>query len=443
MAVIGKMKRILFLSTHDKDGGATAWFMNLARTLHRSGYEVAMVVKYKHTDEPFVFQIPPAPKKNGLQRLRRLASGKKTKRDIFFDSDPNYAFFPSETEMSAVVPVEQIVKAFGFIPDVIISGLTYELANTETLRRLHELWDVPVYMTAFDANVYTGGCHVIWECDKYLRDCADCPGIVNVGRRKEIADSFAVKLRNIKSANIGVMYASPWSLHNAMQSACFKDGRKWDIGMCIDTQLYTNKNREIAKQVFDLPSDAKVIFAGSADVRDKRKGVNCFFESLFVLWESLDAALRQKVHVLIAGRQVESLREQVSQLPPFHYACIDFISDTRLLSLAYQASDVFVCPSLEDAGPMMVAESLSCGTPVVGFPVGLMFDQSYVKNGVTGYVVSMNSKNEMAEAIAKIVVMDRTAYAAMSSACREVAEKGLSQSSFVNGFVEFARCLGK
>ena len=72
-----------------------------------------------------------------------------------------------------------------------------------------------------------------------------------------------------------------------------------------------------------------------------------------------------------------------------------------------------------------------------------MFDQSYVKNGVTGYVVSMNSKEEMAEAIAKIVVMDRTAYAEMSSACREVAEKGLSQSSFVNGFDEFARCLGK
>ena len=437
------MKKVLFLSTHDKDGGATAWFINLARTLHQSGYEVEMVVKYKHTDASFVYKIPPAPKKNKWQCLVNLLTGKKDKRDVFFESNPNYAFFPSETEMSAVAPVEHIARTCRFVPEVIISGLVYGLANTETLRQLHELWNVPVYMTAFDANVYTGGCHVLWECEKYRKDCADCPGVGSVERRKEIANSFAIKLKNIKAADIGVMYASPWSLHNASQSACFKDGRKFDIGMCIDTNLFSNKNRSVAKQIFDIPCDAKVIFTGSSDVCDKRKGVNYFFESLSDLWESLDASLRERVYVLIAGHKVEALRKQVSELPRFHYACIDFISDTRLLSLAYQASDVFVCPSIEDAGPMMVAESLSCGTPVVGFPVGLMFDQSYVKNGVTGYVVKAKSKEKLSEAISKIIMLEDEKYSKMSLACRDVAEKSLSQLKFVNDFGQFAKCLGK
>ena len=440
---MSSVKRVLFLSTHDKDGGATAWFMNLAQTLHNSGYEVEMVGKSKHTDVSFVYQIPLPPTMNKWQRLMNLFFGKKDKRDVFFESNPNYAFFPNETEMSAVVPVEHIKNTCRFVPEVIISGLVYGLANTKTLRQLHEFWKVPVYMTAFDANVYTGGCHVLWECEKYRKDCADCPGVGNMERRKEIANSFAIKSKNIKAADIGVMYASPWSLHNASQSACFRDGRKLDIGMCIDTSLFTNKNRNIAKQIFEIPCDAKVIFTGSTDVRDKRKGVNCFFDSLSDLWESLDASIRDRVYVLVAGHKVETLRKQMSELPQFHYACIDFISDTRLLSLAYQASDVFVCPSLEDAGPMMVAESLSCGTPVVGFPVGLMFDQSYVKNGVTGYVVKAKSKKELSEAISKIIMLDGVEYAKMSLACRDVAVKSLSQAKFVNNFDEFVKCLGE
>ena len=430
----GNKLKILFLSTYDKEGGATAWFMNLAQTLYDAGFEVEVVVKYKYTALPYVRCIP-LPKREGrIKRTLNELLKKNVPQDILYDSYPEYAFFAGESELSQVCETEKIVRACKFVPDLIISGLVFELANTQTLKELHELWHVPVYMTAFDANVYTGGCHVLNRCERYKSDCAQCPGIRKQERCGEVEASYAQKVRNIQEANIGIMYASPWSLQNALLSACFKDAPKFDIGMCIDTELFTNKNRNIAKQVFDIPSDAKVLFTGSADVRDKRKGVKYFFDSLSVLWETLDTKMRDKVYVLIAGRNVEALQKQVSQLPPFHYTCISFISDTRLLSLAYQAADIFVCPSTEDAGPMMVAEALSCGTPVVGFPMGLMWDQSYLQNGKTGYVVEMENAQQMGDAIKNILVLNEKGYTQMSHDCRSVVQEKLSREAYIKNF---------
>lgn len=430
----GNKLKILFLSTYDKEGGATAWFMNLAQTLYDARFEVEVVVKYKNTALPYVHRVPRPKREGRIKRALNELFRKNVPQDILFDSKPEYAFFVGESELSHVCETEKIVAVCKFVPDLIISGLVFELANTQTLKELHDLWNVPVYMTAFDANVYTGGCHVLNRCEGYKTDCAQCPGIKKKERCAEVEASYAQKMMNIQDANIGIMYASPWSLHNALQSACFKDAPKFDIGMCIDTELFSNKNRNIAKQVFDIPIDAKVLFTGSADVRDKRKGVECFFDALSDLWATLDEKLRDKVYILIAGRNVESLKEQVSQLPPFHYTCISFISDTRLLSLAYQAADIFVCPSTEDAGPMMVAEALSCGTPVVGFPMGLMWDQSYVQNGKTGYVVNMENSQQMGDAIKLILLLNEKEYAQMSHDCRSVAQEKLSREAYIKNF---------
>lgn len=431
---IGNKLKILFLSTFDKEGGATAWFMNLAQTLYDSGYEIEVIVKYKSTNLPYVCQVQNSKRENRVKRMLKKLIVKKVSRDIFFDSFPEYAFFARESETLRVCKTEKIVSACKFVPDLVISGLVFELANTQTLKELHELWHVPVYMTAFDANVYTGGCHVLNKCDGYKIDCANCPGLKKQERCTEVEASYALKIKNIREANIGIMYASPWSLHNASQSACFKDAPKFDIGMCIDTHLFSNKNRNIAKQVFDVPIDAKLIFTGSADVRDKRKGVKCFFDSLPILWDGLKSELKERVYILIAGHNAEALREQVNQLPPFHFVCISFITDSRLLSLAYQAADVFVCPSTEDAGPMMVAEALSCGTPVVGFPMGLMWDDSFIKNGNTGYVVEMENATQMGDAIKSILSLREKEYAQMSHNCRSMAQRKLSRDACIKNF---------
>lgn len=435
------MVKVLFLSASDADGGATAWFLNLAKTLHNNdNFDVAVIVKSKISFLDYVFSIRPASqKKNLFTRLVRIFT--RPKRDLFFDSKPNYCFFPEDTELKRYVSAEEIIKVCPFCPDIIVSGLTYGFVNTNTLSDLHNYWNAPVFMTAYDANAYTGGCHVLCKCRGFEESCENCPGISASTRKREVAISYDIKKKNISSAKIGVLYASAWSLDNIKRSSCFAHSLAFDIGMCINTDLYTNTNRDIAKQVFNLPSSCLMIFAGAVNLKEERKGSVYFIKSLTYLWDFLPKGIRERVCIMMAGNNIHSLDAFSAELPPFQYKFIDFISDVRLLSLAYQAAEVFVCSSLEDAGPMMAAEALSCGTPVVGFPVGLLYGQTVIRNASTGYVVESESSSQLAEAVAKILMLGESDFHIMSEECRNTAVQILSREAFISNFTHLAQCL--
>ena len=418
------------LSTHDVEGGATTWFMHLADVLHKAGYNIAVVVKYKKSSLPYVYKVKEIPKESKIKRIiKKYIVPQNT--DIFFATKPEYSFFPNETEFSNVYSAQQIMEVIPFSPDIVITGLTYELANTTTFRDLYLLYNAPVYMTAFDANVFTGGCHAFYACQGFQTNCADCPGLKDRSRNCEIEKSFSTKTLNIQQANIGVLCAAPWTKYHSQSSACFKNNPKCDIGMCIDTDFYTNVNRDIAKRIFNLPENSFVIFAGSANVSDKRKGFISFVESLKRLWDIIPSDRRNDVYVMFAGRNIEQIDKYIKSVPPFHIHYIDFISDFRLLALAYQASDLFVCASLEDAGPMMVAEAMSCGTPIVGYKTGLMFDQSIIRDGIEGYSVEMANHNELARVMSDIVMLSTENHKRMSDNCRLRAKELLSEDAFL------------
>ncbi|HAK12692.1 MAG TPA: glycosyl transferase family 1, partial [Chitinophagaceae bacterium] len=50
---------------------------------------------------------------------------------------------------------------------------------------------------------------------------------------------------------------------------------------------------------------------------------------------------------------------------PFDAQQLPFANTEQALAKYYQLADLFISPSIEDAGPMMILESLPCGTPVI------------------------------------------------------------------------------
>lgn len=423
--------KILILSTEDKDGGAVARTMNITNALHSAGYQIALLVKKKYSSLPYVYEVPAPSRHSRMRRVFTRIFG-HPKPDICRVSEPDHCVFYREDEMASVYPSDLIADYSPFTPTLVMACLTSEFVNTNTLLELQKRWDVPVLLDAYDMKVFTGACHVVWKCKGFEANCADCPAIANRDRRSEVAESFAIRKKNIDAGKMGVMIASEWSAEKARKSSLFHDKLIFDVGMCTDTDLYNNKNRDIAKRLFDIPEGSKVVFTGSEDIKTKRKGVQYFFKSLETLWHKLAPELREKVYIMLIGRSVEEMQAKVRDLPPFNYKLIPFISDNRLLALAYQAADVFVCSSQEDAGPQMVADALASGTPVVGFPTGIMYDQSCVINGETGYVVENNNVEQMGIAMAKIISMDSKSYMAMSKKCRTIALAKLSTCHTVN-----------
>jgi glycosyltransferase involved in cell wall biosynthesis len=106
-------------------------------------------------------------------------------------------------------------------------------------------------------------------------------------------------------------------------------------------------------------------------VASKRKGYHLLLEAV----ERLN--LRDRVTLCAVGsRSGTGTSDGIVELGQF--------SDDRLMSIAYSAADAFVIPSLEDNLPNAVIESLLCGVPVIGFPVGGIVDM--VQHGVNGFL---------------------------------------------------------
>jgi glycosyltransferase involved in cell wall biosynthesis len=104
---------------------------------------------------------------------------------------------------------------------------------------------------------------------------------------------------------------------------------------------------------------------------------------------------------------------------------LGYISDERLLSIVYSAADLCVVPSLQDTGPMIPMESMACGTPVIGFPAGMM--PEIVRDGVTGLVVPMGNAEALREGIRRMLLSPE-ALVGMRDQCRRAAVEQYSIS---------------
>ena len=67
---------------------------------------------------------------------------------------------------------------------------------------------------------------------------------------------------------------------------------------------------------------------------------------------------------------------------------------------AYNIADVTVVSSIEDNLPNILLESLSCGTPVVGFKIAGIKDN--IVNDFNGYLADLGNIDMLSKAIKKI-----------------------------------------
>lgn len=419
---------ILILSTGDVHGAYEAAY-KIAKFLHEVNYNVTLVVKHKTKSDPFIKQIIGNVNKQSI--FNRLI--KKTIRKLGFKENSNYEteaqyFFFTKDESIVNISAELILEQLNFVPDLIISGMTDGFCTTTTLQNLHKITGAKIYTWLVDMEPLTGGCHYSWGCKGYETDCQNCPAIIERGKKDKAHSNLMIKLENVKKANIKVLSGSQWVTEQARNSTLFKfQSQILCTNACIDTRILNGKNRAIAKQLLDIPSNAKVIFTGSWNVNDPRKGIKYYLDALQVLWNTIDSNLKENVYILIAGEHYQQT-DFLSKIP-FKKKYIDYIKDYRYLSLVYQASDIFVCASIEDSGPMMVSEALACGTPVVGFRMGNVY--SMVKNGFNGYVAELKNTEDLAFGLNVVLSLTDEEFQSYSKNSIDLIEKVASHNAVV------------
>jgi len=180
--------------------------------------------------------------------------------------------------------------------------------------------------------------------------------------------------------------------------------------LSINKDLFCPKNKVAIRKELGLPLNKKIIFFGAVSVTEKRKGFKELMEALKILYYNIEQP--SMIHVIIAGKNNDNFKD----ILPFSYTLLGYL-DHNNLPKVYQAADVFLSPSIEDSGPMMVNQSIMCGTPVVSFEIGVALD--LVRVGQTGYLAKISDSNDFASGIKQILELDDKAIKQMSEKCRE------------------------
>lgn len=415
-------KKILILSTGDVNGAYEAMY-KVAHIIKNMGHEVVMCVKHKTKNEDFIKTYRHQHFSSNQGLLTRVISKIKNKINPVqppkaLSTDRKYSFF-SKDELSENIHVESMLNIVGFTPDFIFTGMTIDFLNSTDLLNIYNATKAKIYNVTVDMNHFTGGCHFSWGCDGYIKGCDEnCPAITKEDERVTAKNNFERKYENAKKANFQIIAGSGLTLKQAQESKIYKDQKTiYNVNSLIDTKLLNNKNKSIAKKVFSLADDHFYILTGAQNMEDPRKGFSYLLEALEILDKELPVEQKERIVLLVVSNSVNEEFNRVT----FKKQKIDYIKDYRLLSLLYQAADIFINSSIEDSGPMMVSEALACGTPVVGFDTGVLTNM--VINDYNGYKAPLKDSEKLAEGIKNIFELNKDSYKTFSkNAVKQVEE---------------------
>lgn len=214
---------------------------------------------------------------------------------------------------------------------------------------------IPTVVTLHAEFWYTGGCAHALACERWRTGCGSCPRW-----RQETGSLFrdgtARSFRQMAQAFRGfgeklrVVSVSNWLRSRAEQSPVLQDLKHCVIGNGVDTDIFFCRPMQ--------KSARKLVFHATAMFSD-REG------HLKGGWAVLELARRMPdADFLVAGKY--QIKEQ---LPP-NVILLGQITDQRRLADCYNRADVTLVSSMRETFSMVCAESLCCGTPVVGFCAG-------------------------------------------------------------------------
>jgi glycosyltransferase involved in cell wall biosynthesis len=247
--------------------------------------------------------------------------------------------------------------------------------------------DRPVVWTFHDMNPFTGGCHVAFGCEKYMQDCADCPQLTGTPDRNYSKKNLRVKLNGIAPAeNLAVATPSKWLGETSMSSPMFGRFPHRVINNGLDSEVFRKQDQTQSRKELGIPQDKKVLLFVSDKIGRWYKGFRIILRTFGMLEKRPDILL---VSLGEPSGEANGAGRDILEL--------GFVSGEEKISKVYSAADAFVTPSLADNFPNTVLESLICGTPVVGFPIGGI--REMVDHGENGFLCDDTSAESLAKTI--------------------------------------------
>lgn len=239
---------------------------------------------------------------------------------------------------------------------------------------------MPTVITNHAEFFYTGGCAHAKECVEFQTKCLNCVEYKRqcnsryINRTKKNWEHMYQALHSIP--NLMMVGVSPWVLERMNRSSIAKDLKKCVIENGINTNVFYYDivdKQTVFRRILDDVSDEvkkKIEYADKIYLhvtssfsvkKDDLKGGYYFLELA-------QKNLYNKVLFVVAGN-VNVSSVQLTEFPP-NVLVLGKIDNQKILADLYRISDATLITSMRETYGMTCAESLCCGTPVVGFENG-------------------------------------------------------------------------
>lgn len=284
----------------------------------------------------------------------------------------------------------------------------------------------PSIFTLHDMWSFTGHCSYSYDCDRWKIGCGKCPypDIYPAIKRDSTRLEWKLKNWTYNRANLTIVTPSSWLAEQVKQSM-LNHLPIHHIPNGIDTEIYQPLNPEQGRSLLGIPPEKKVLMFAAHTPNDTRKGGKLLFEVL----KSLPESLRAETVLLILGDGGEAFAETVG----IQTLNLGFVRSDRLKAIAYSVSDLVVFPTRADNLPLVLQESMACGTPMVSFKIGGVPD--LVRPGITGYLAEPEDAKDFYNGIVQLLenqeLRDR-----MRQQCRKIALKEFSLELQAQRYIE-------
>ncbi|HEX9758728.1 MAG TPA: glycosyltransferase family 4 protein [Nitrospiria bacterium] len=367
--------RVLLVNTFDIEGGAARAMYRLHVGLQDLGLDSKILAQIKSTGDANVVG-PESYIKRGWALVRFVADGFPV---LLYPKRERTNFY------TAYLPDGLKQKCRSINPDVIhFHWLGGGGLRIETLPKLKK----PLVWTLHDMWPFTGGCAYDGECGRYRGSCGCCPKL-NSSRQKDLSSwIWNRKKKAWRNLNLTLVTPSKWLAGCARSSSLFNNYSIRVIPNGIDINRYKPIEKGVARNIIGLPQNKKLIMIGTLQALDEKRAGFSYMQSALV--RLAKNGLSDQTEVVMVGCSKPQPAPNFGLKTYF----VGRLNDDISMALFYSAADVFITSSLQENLPNMVVESISCGTPCVGFGVGGVSE--IIEHRTTGYVAQAGDWEDLA-----------------------------------------------
>jgi len=413
--------KILHLSTYDIAGGAAIAASRIHRAMKKADLDSQMLVLSKSSHDNLILSVSKFERKLYTPLRNRLESKLKgqIKQEYGWFSYAKCGVDISGFEafkQADIVYIHWVQASF-----ISLSGIEKIIKSGKRIVFfLHDMWHI------------TGGCHHSFECNKYKTCCNSCQMFAS-RKLKDISYIQFERKRKIfeKYNNISFISPSQWLTQCIRESPFSINKPVARIPVPLDFSVYKPLNKDVARDIFNLPHDKKLVcFGADGGAANPYKGWSYMEKTL----QNLKHDNEKNIEAVIFGSY---LNQKIVNSVPFPVHFMGRLHDAFSLAVLYSAVDVYVSPTLADNFPQICLESLACGTPVVGFNIGGVPDMvDHMKNG---YLAVYKNSEDFADGIRYILNADN--YEELSQNARSKAISLSSETIVIEQHMSFLKSL--